>query len=148
MTLFTVGQLEIMTDVLSICLFGITSLLLVIMEIKYRRISPIQAPSENRVGFNEELVHVIKQTEKKDENNRTAGEQDTGAYENVGRLADLGLDAKEISKRVSIPRSEIELIVRLREFGLKSRMNIPELKIDTPAELPAEVNGITRKEQH
>lgn len=147
MTFFTVGQLEILVDVLSICLFGITSLLLVIMTIKFRRLPPIQVPSENRVGFNEELVHVIKQTEKRDENNRTSGEQDTGAYENVGRLADLGLDAKEISKRVSIPRSEIELIVRLRKFGLKSRKNNPELK-DTPAQLPKEVVGITRKERH
>ena len=134
MTSFTVGQLEIITDVLSICFFGITLLLLVIMTVKYKRISPTQVLSEKRVDFNEELVHSIKQTEKEDENNRTVGEQDPGAYENVGRLADLGLDAEEISKQVSIPRSEIELIVRLKEFGLKSRMNNPALKIDAPAE--------------
>ena len=134
MTSFTVGQLEIITDVLSLCCFGITLLLLVVMTVKYKRIPPMQMLSVNRGDFNQELVHSMKQTEKEDESNRTVGEQDPGAYENVGRLADLGLDAEAISKQVSIPRSEIELIVRLKEFGLKSRMNDPALKFDAPAE--------------
>jgi len=133
MTFFTISQLEIMTDVLSICFFGITLLLLAIMTIKYDRIHPINVPYEKRGDFNEELAHMIKQAEKKDENNITTDEQSAGPYENVGRLADLGLDAEEISKKVSIPRSEIELIVRLKEFGLKSRMKNRELKIDAPA---------------
>ena len=133
MTSFTVGQLEMLTDVLSICFFGITLLLLAIMTVKFKRISSLQAVSENRAGFNEELVHMITQVEKEDENNPATSEQDAGIYENVGKLADLGLDVEAISKKVNIPRSEIELIVRLKEFGLKSRGSNPASKMDAPA---------------
>ena len=122
MTSFTAGQLEIVMDTISICFFGITALLLIIMTIKYGRISPKQVTTANIGGFNEELVHMIKQSEKRNENNRTSDEQSTGRYKNVEKLANLGLSAGEISKRVSIPKSEIELIVRLKKFGLKSRM--------------------------
>ncbi|MBL7202875.1 MAG: DUF2802 domain-containing protein [Desulfobacteraceae bacterium] len=122
MTSFTAGQLEIVMDTISICFFGITALLLIIMTIKYGRISPKQVTAANIGGFNEELVHMIKQSEKRNENNRTSDEQSTGRYKNVEKLANLGLSAGEISKRVSIPKSEIELIVRLKKFGLKSRM--------------------------
>ena len=122
MTSFTGGQLEIVMDTISICFFGVTALLLIIMTIKYGRISPKQVNTANIGGFNEELVQMIKQSEKRNENNRTSDEQNTCRYKNVERLAGLGLSAGEISKRVSIPKSEIELIVRLKKFGLKSRM--------------------------
>jgi hypothetical protein len=132
MTSFTAGQLEIAMDTISICFFGITVILLFIMTIKYARISPKQVTKAKTGGFNEELVHMIKQTEKRNENNRTSDEQSSGRYKNVERLANLGLSAGEIAKRVSIPRSEIELIVRLKKFGLASRMKNRELKIDAP----------------
>lgn len=122
MTSFTAAQLEIVMDTISICFFGITALLLIIMTIKYGRSSPKQVTTANIGGFNEELVHMIKQSEKRNKNNRTSDEQSTGRYKNVEKSADLGLSAGEISKGVSIPKSEIELIVRLKKFGLKSRM--------------------------
>lgn len=122
MTSFTAGQLEIVMDTISICFFGITSLLLIIMTFKYGRSSPKQVTTANIGGGNEELVHMIKQSEKRNKNNRTSDEQSTGRYKKVEKLADLGLSAGEISKGVSIPKSEIELIVRLKKFGLKSRM--------------------------
>ena len=116
------GQLEIAMDTISICFFGITALLLIVMTIKYRRISPKQATAANIGGFNEELVHEIKQSERRNKNNRISDERTAGPYENVEKLADLGLSAGEISKKVSIPKSEIELILRLKKFDLKSRM--------------------------
>jgi len=122
MTSFIAGQLEIVMDTISVCFFGITALLLIIMTIKYSRISQKPVTTANIGGFNEELAHMIKQSEKRNENNRTSDEQGTGRYKNVERLANLGLSVGEISKRVSIPKSEIELIVRLNKFGLKSRM--------------------------
>lgn len=122
MTSFTAGQLEIVMDTISICFFGITALLLIIMTIKYGLISPKQVTTANIGGFNEELVHMIKQSEKRNENNRTPDEQSTGRYENVEKLANLGLSAGEISKKVSIPKSEIELILRLKKLSLKSRI--------------------------
>ncbi len=122
MTSFTAGQLEIVMDTIAICFFGITALLLIIMTFKYGRISPKQVTTANTGGFNEELAHMIKQSEKGNENNCTSDEERTGQYKNVERLANLGLSAGEISKRVSIPKSEIELIVRLKKFDLKSRM--------------------------
>ncbi len=130
MTSFTAGQLEIVMDTISICFFGITALLLIIMTIKYGRISPKQVTTANIGGVNEELVHMIKQSEKRNKNNRTSGEQSTDRYKNVERLADSGLSAGEISKRVSVPMSEIELIVRLKKFGLKSRVKKREMDID------------------
>ena len=122
MTSLMAGQLEIATDVVSICFFGITALLLIIMTIKYGRTSPKQVAAANTGGFKEELVHEIKQSEKRNKNNRTSDERTAGPYENVEKLADLGLSAGEISKKVSIPKSEIELILRLKKFDLKSRM--------------------------
>ena len=92
------------------------------MTIKYGRISPKQVPTANIGGFNQELVHKIKQSEKRNKNNRISDEQSPGPYENVAKLADLGLSAGEISGKVGIPKSEIELIVRLKKFDLKSRM--------------------------
>ena len=120
MTFFTAGQLEIVVDTISICFFGITALLLIIMPIKYGRSSPKQVTAANIGGVNEELVQMIKQSERSNENNRTSVEQSTGRYKNVEKLADLGLSAGEISKMVSIPRSEIELILRLKKFDLCS----------------------------
>jgi len=130
MTSFTAGQLETVMDTISICFFGITALLLIIMTIKYGRISPKQVTSANIGGFNEELVHMIKPSEKGNKDNRVSGEQSTGQYKDVERLANLGLSAGEISKKVSVPKSEIELIVRLKKFGLKSRVKNPEMEID------------------
>ena len=116
------GQLEIAMDTISICFFGITALLLIVMTIKYCRISSKQATAANIGGFNEELVHEIKQSERRNKNNRISDERTAGPYENVEKLADSGLSAGEISKKVSIPKSEIELILRLKKFDLKSRM--------------------------
>ena len=122
MTSLMAEQLGIVMDTISICFFGITALLLIIMTIKYSRISLKQAATANIGGFNEELVHEIKQSEKRNVNNRISDEQSPGPYGNVEKLADLGLSAGEISKKVGIPKSEIELIVRLKKFDLKSRM--------------------------
>ena len=130
MTSLMAGQLEIVMDTISICFFGITALLLIIMTIKYGRISPKQTTTANIVGFKEELVHKIEQSEKRNENNRISDERIPGPYGNVEKLADLGLNAGEISKKVSIPKSEIELILRLKKFDLKSRMKNRELKIN------------------
>ena len=120
MTSFTAGQLEIVMDTISVFFLGITALLLIIMTIKYGRTSTKQVTTANIEKFDEELVHMIKQSEKGNENNRTLDEQSTGRYKNVERLADLGLSAGEISQRVGLPKSEIELIVRLKKFALKS----------------------------
>jgi len=95
---------------------------LIVMTIKYCRISSKQATAANIGGFNEELVHEIKQSERRNKNNRISDERTAGPYENVEKLADSGLSAGEISKKVSIPKSEIELILRLKKFDLKSRM--------------------------
>jgi hypothetical protein len=122
MTSLMAGQLEIAMDAVSICFFGITALLLIVMTIKHGRFPPQQATAANIGGFKEELVHEIKQSEKRNKNNRTSDERTAGPYENVEKLADLGLSAGEISKKVSIPKSEIELILRLKKFDLKSRM--------------------------
>ena len=122
MTSLMAGQLEITMDAISICLFGITALLLIVMTIKYGRFSHKQAAAENTGGFNEELVHEIEQSEKRNKNNRTSDERIPGPYENVEKLADSGLSAGEISKKVGVPKSEIELIVRLKKFDVKSRM--------------------------
>lgn len=122
MTSLMAGQLEIATDVVSICFFGITALLLVIMTIKYGRSSRKQVITANIGGFNEELVHEIRQSEKRNKINRISDERKPGPYGNVEKLADLGLGTGEISKKVSIPKSEIELILRLKKFDLKSRM--------------------------
>ena len=127
MTSLMAGQLGIAMDTISICFFGITALLLIIMTIKYGRISQKQATTANIGGFKEELVHKIEQSEKRNKNNRTSDEQSPGPYANVEKLADLGLSAGEISKKVSIPKSEIELIVRLKKFDLKSRMKNGEV---------------------
>jgi hypothetical protein len=116
------GQLEIAMDTISICFFGITVLLLIIMTIKYGRTSPRQVAAANTGGFKEELAHEIKQSEKRNKNSRISGERSPGPYGNVEKLADLGLSAGEISKKAGIPKSEIELIVRLKKFDLKSRM--------------------------
>ena len=128
MTSFAVGQLEMAADAVSISFFCITLLLLIVMTVKHNRTSPKQAVKEDVAGFNEELVQMIKQSEEKDANDLDSGEQNNGGYGNVQRLADLGLGAEEISRRVSIPRSEVELIVRLRKFGLKSGVKNRELK--------------------
>jgi len=37
-------------------------------------------------------------------------------YDEVARLADLGLSVKKISERAKIPRGEVELVVKLREL--------------------------------
>ena len=133
MTSFTAGQLEIVMNTISICFFGITVLLLIIMTSKYGRISSRQVAAAKRGGGNEEPVCMIKQSEKRNKNNHTSGEQSTGRHENVERLANSGLSAGEISKRVSVPKSEIELILRLKKFSLKSRMKNRELKTDAQA---------------
>lgn len=122
MTSFTVGQLEMATDVIAICFFGITALLLIIMTIKYGRPSPKQVAATDLGGFNEELVHMIKQSEKRNENIGAFDEQATGRHKNVEKLANSGLSAGEISQKVSIPKSEIELILRLKKLGLESSM--------------------------
>lgn len=122
MTSLMAGQLGMVMDTISICFFGITALLLIIMIIKYSRISPKQATTANIGGFDEELVHEIKKSEKRNIDNCLSDEQSPGPYGNVEKLADLGLNAGEISKKVGIPKSEIELIVRLKKFDLKSRM--------------------------
>ena len=115
------GQLEIAMDAISICFFGITALLLIVMTIKHGRFSHKQAAAVNIGGFNEELVQKIKQSEKRNTNIRTSDEQGPGPYENVEQLAILGLSTGEISEKVSIPKSEIELILRLKKFGHNSR---------------------------
>ncbi len=122
MASFTVVQWEIMADVVSICFFGITLLLLIIMTFKHRRISPKQVAAENRVGFNEALAHVITKSEKEDEHNRISHERSADRYQDVEKLANSGLSADEISRRANIPKSEIELIVRLNKFGPKPHM--------------------------
>ena len=121
MTSFTAEQLEIAMDTISICFFAITVLLLIIMTIKYGRTSQKQATTANIGGFNEELVQKIKQSEKRNTNISTSDEQGPGPYENVEQLAILGLSTGEISEKVSIPKSEIELILRLKKFGHNSR---------------------------
>jgi hypothetical protein len=127
MTSLMAGQLGIVMDTISICFFGITVLLLIIMTIKYGRTSLKQETTENIRGFNEELVHKIKQSEKSNKTNRTSDEQSPGPYGNVEQLAVLGLNAGEISEKVSIPKSEIELILRLKKFSHKSRMKDGEV---------------------
>ena len=141
MTSFTAGQVELVMDTISICFFGITALLLIIMTIKYGRISPKQVTTANIGGGNEELVHIIEPSEKGNKNNRASGEQSIGQYKDVERLANSGLSAGEISKRVSVPKSEIELIVRLKKFGLKSPMKNRELKIDAQVKSSADLTG-------
>ncbi len=129
------GQLGMVMDTISFCFYGITALLLIIMTIKYSRISPKQAATANIGGFKEELSHEIKQSEKRNKSNHISDEQRSRPYGNVEKLADLGLSAGEISKKVGIPKSEIELIVRLKDFDLKSRMkngNVGREKIAYP----------------
>lgn len=127
MTSFTAEQLEIAMDTIFICFFGITVLLLIIMTIKYGRTSQKQATTANIGGFNEELVHKIKQSEKNSKNIRTSDEQGPGPYGSIEQLAILGLSTGEISEKVSIPKSEIELILRLKKFGHKSRIKNGEV---------------------
>ena len=122
MTSLTVGQLGMAMDTISICFFAVTALLLIIMTIKFARSSPKQAATANIGGFNEELAHEIEQVKNGNTNNRISNEQSPGPYGDVEKLADLGLDSGEISKKMGIPKSEIELIVRLKKFDLKSRM--------------------------
>jgi len=141
MTSFTVGQLEAATDVISIFFFGITALLLIIMTIKYKRISTKQGTTESIVGFKERLAHMINQSGKGNEKNCTSDEQHAGPYKEVGELANLGLDAGEISKNVNIPKSEIELVLSLKKFGLESPMQNRALKIDARVKSPADLTG-------
>jgi hypothetical protein len=92
------------------------------MTIKFSRSSLKQVAPENIGGFDEELVHEIEQVEKGNKDHRISSEQSSGPFGNVGKLADLGLSPAEISEKLGIPKSEIELIVRLKKFHLKARM--------------------------
>lgn len=58
-------------------------------------------------------------------------------YEEAVRLANLGLDIKEISKRVKIPKAELELIIKLRKKAHESQ-SIPtdRQKLDKRQKLP------------
>ncbi|MDL1986758.1 MAG: hypothetical protein LWX08_03705 [Deltaproteobacteria bacterium] len=49
-------------------------------------------------------------------NKKSSGSDDLAGdeYDEVARLADLGLSVKKISKRAKIPRGEVELVVKLR----------------------------------
>ena len=131
MTFFTTGQLDIVMDAVSVCFFGITVILLIIMAIKFGRISPKYLAPVKTEGFKEELVQVIKDAEKWNENDRTSDEKRTGPYKNVEKWANSGLSAGDISKKANIPKSEVELILRLKKIGVESRMKNSESKIET-----------------
>jgi len=45
---------------------------------------------------------------------RSENSDPAGKYKEVSRLADMGLDAEEIARRVKLPKGEIELILGLK----------------------------------
>jgi hypothetical protein len=47
-------------------------------------------------------------------------EEAADLYGEVSRLADLGISGKQISERVSLPKSEIDLIINLKRKGYRS----------------------------
>jgi hypothetical protein len=51
----------------------------------------------------------------------------------------------EISEKIGIPKSEIELIVRLKKFGLTSRLEGAGLKNNSPDKLPAKAEPVKQK---
>lgn len=143
MNSFTGAQLEIIADVISIGFFVITVLLLIGMTIKYNRIFPGQASAENAAGFNEELVQRVNYTEQ--ENVCVFDEHCTDRYKDAERLADLGMSPGEISEKIGIPKNEIELIVRLKKFGLTSRLEDAGSKSNSPVQLPAKAEPVKQK---
>ncbi len=128
MTSLTIEQWEMATDMIALLLFAGTLAILVLMTIRYRRMVPKEMPVERPAGFNEELVQMMKQPDKNNGRNSDLKEQSPNAYENVEKLVHLGLSAEQIAEKVSVPKSEIELLIRLKKFGLKSPQEKPPVK--------------------
>lgn len=128
MTPFTAGQLDTMMDAASVWFFGITALLLIMMTVKYARTLPGKAAGPGRVRFNEELDRMIRRPAPADPAVRTPHVRADSRYRSVVSMAGSGLSAIEISRRIDMPRSEVELILRLNRFGAKSRSHGPDLR--------------------
>ena len=62
---------------------------------------------------------------KKKTTSRYGDENFTRHYEKVAKLADSGLSLDEISKRLKIPRGEIDLILKFKRLSQKSHQKIP-----------------------
>ncbi len=68
---------------------------------------------------------------KREEGSQNVGDSTKDPHARVSQMAEMGLDAKEISRQVEMPKGEIELIMKLRNRQkLDRRQKLPTGRID------------------
>ena len=126
MPYLTPEQLEMLSDVLCLCFFGITLTILVMMRTaRYGRRLAGEWIKRNGTTFNNELSLVLSGEEHQiggfsgnkrgdqDKKRKPWEKQPGDEYAEVRRLAGLGLNVQAILEKVNVPRNEIELVVKL-----------------------------------
>ena len=132
MPYLTPEQLEMLSDVLCLCFFGITLTILIMMKTaRYGRRLAGEWVKKNGTTFNNELSLVLSGKEhqiggfsgnRRGDGKRKPWEKQPGnEYAEVRRLAELGLNVQAILEKVNIPRNEIELVVKLSRTDKVSR---------------------------
>jgi hypothetical protein len=159
MVYLTIEFLEVVLDVIGLCLCGITIIYLVRNKARFKKIFFEKRADDHRSTFDNALIcQLLKQEPEKsfeailntikkerlniqgwnnaalkeDQNQiisnsnkeRIDSENEEGSavdlYGEVKRLADLGVAPKKISEKVSLPKSEIDLIINLKRKGYRS----------------------------
>jgi hypothetical protein len=90
-----------------------------ISDAKEKEGMPLHGLMEKKKAIKEEKPLSAKETGHVQEgsyNKKSSSSDDLAGdeYDEVARLADLGLSVKKISERAKIPRGEVELVVKLR----------------------------------
>ncbi|MBW1700760.1 MAG: DUF2802 domain-containing protein [Deltaproteobacteria bacterium] len=146
MSYLTAEFWEVVLDVIGLCLCGITILYLIRNKTRFNQSVLKDGSEKNISKFDEALIiQLLKQQsersfetifntikkersvlqklieEGKIEKTKKAKDLDEGEpasdqYREVARMADLGVSMKEISERVNLPRSEVDLIINLKSL--------------------------------
>lgn len=112
---------ELVLDIIALCLCGTA----VIALVRQRRNEPQPASVQDREVFNDVLTRLARESMTR--SGETAAPFHPGQvkairpesprddrYHEVERLADSGLSAEEITRKMDIPKGEVELVMKLK----------------------------------
>ncbi|MDL1962753.1 MAG: hypothetical protein LWW98_00185, partial [Deltaproteobacteria bacterium] len=138
MIYLTIEFWKVVLDIIGLSLCGITILHLMKNKSKYNQSLLKESGKRNSGSFNEEVLAQLEkqesdmpfetisdaiesakktgQVQEGSYNKKSSGSDDLAGdeYDEVARLADLGLSVKKISERAKIPKREVELVVKLK----------------------------------
>ncbi len=117
MTLQSMEIMEIVLDVIALCLCGGTIIWLIRKRTEFIKMTEEPYLTDDDSDFNNVLARSIRSTSSSPVlygEAQNHGDPMDEKYGEVIRLADKGLGSGEISKRVDIPKGEVDLVVKIR----------------------------------